>query len=80
VWTDGEPGFVENGWNDRVLAVSDETRLRVVTPVVRCVMTTLPQGDLPNDPGILRTVAKHNRVPVGALGRLPCVGVYADVL
>jgi len=22
-------------------------------------MTTLPQGDLPNDPGILRTAAQH---------------------
>jgi len=34
-------------------------------------MTTLAQGDLPKDSGILRTAAQHNRVNVG---------VYAAVL
>jgi len=34
-------------------------------------MTTLAQGDLPKDPGILRTAAEHNQVNVG---------VYASVL
>jgi uncharacterized protein len=29
------------------------------------VMTTLAQGDLPRDPGILRTAAQHNKVSVG---------------
>jgi len=33
-------------------------------------MTTLAQGDLPHDPGILRTAARHNKV---------IVGVYATV-
>jgi MOSC domain-containing protein YiiM len=28
-------------------------------------MTTLAQGDLASDPGILRTVAQHNQVNVG---------------
>jgi uncharacterized protein len=28
-------------------------------------MTTLAQGDLPADPGILRTAAQHNKVSVG---------------
>ena len=28
-------------------------------------MTTLAQGDLPQDPGILRTAAQHNHVNVG---------------
>ncbi len=31
-------------------------------------MTTLPQGDLPQDPGILRTAARHNQVHVGVYG------------
>ena len=34
-------------------------------------MTTLAQGDLPYDPGILRTAAQHNQVNVG---------VYASVM
>jgi MOSC domain-containing protein YiiM len=34
-------------------------------------MTTLAQGDLPKDPGILRTAAEHNQVSVG---------VYASVV
>jgi MOSC domain-containing protein YiiM len=29
------------------------------------VMTTLPQGDLPRDAGILRTAAQHNHANVG---------------
>jgi uncharacterized protein len=28
-------------------------------------MTTLAQGDLPRDPGILRAAAQHNHVNVG---------------
>jgi uncharacterized protein len=39
--------------------------LSVTGPCARCVMTTLPQGDLPRDPGILRTAARHNQVNVG---------------
>ncbi len=58
-------GFVENDWVDRTLAIGDEVRLRVTGPCPRCVMTTLPQGDLPKDPGILRTAAQHNAANVG---------------
>jgi MOSC domain-containing protein YiiM len=29
-------------------------------------MTTLAQADLPKDPGILKTAARHNEVKVGA--------------
>jgi MOSC domain-containing protein len=64
-------GFVENDWADRTIAIGDEVRLRITGPCPRCVMTTLPQGDLPKDPGILRTAAQHNHANVG---------VYADVI
>jgi uncharacterized protein YcbX len=64
-------GFVENDWIGRTIAIGDEVRLRINGPCPRCVMTTLPQGDLPRDPGILRTAARHNQANVG---------VYADVL
>ncbi len=61
----GEQDFVENAWIGRTLAIGDEVRLSVTSPCPRCVMTTLPQGDLPRDPGILRTAAQHNGVNVG---------------
>jgi len=63
--------FVEDSWIGRTLAVGDEVRLSVSGPCGRCVMTTLAQGDLPADSGILRTAVRHNRANVG---------VYATVL
>ena len=60
-----ETGFVENDWIGRTLTIGDEVRLNVTGPCPRCVMTTLPQGDLPKDSGILRTAAKYNEVNVG---------------
>jgi uncharacterized protein YcbX len=75
----GDAGFVENDWAERTLAIGDELRIRVTLPSPRCVMTTMAQGDLPKDHGILRA-ATHNLLEVGEYGRFPCVGVYADVL
>jgi uncharacterized protein YcbX len=63
--TSGEKDFVENAWVDHTVAIGQSVRLNVTGPCVRCVMTTLAQGDLPRDPGILRTVAQHNKVRVG---------------
>src|SRR2546421_579723 len=68
---DDANGFVENDWIGSTVRIGDEVRLSVTGPCPRCVMTTLPQGDLPSDPGILRTATKHNQVNVG---------VYASVL
>lgn len=70
---EGEAGFVENDWAGKTLAIGEEVRLRVMSTTIRCVMTTLPQGDpstgsgegLPHDPAILRTAAQSNRANVG---------------
>ncbi len=62
---EGERGFVEEGWLKRTLAIGDEVRIRVTLSALRCVMTTLAQGELPADPGILRTAAQHNQSNVG---------------
>ncbi len=67
----GVSGFVENEWVGREIAIGDSVRLRVSQTTGRCVMTTLPQYDLPKDSGILRTAAQHNNA---------AVGVYADVV
>jgi uncharacterized protein YcbX len=65
------PGFVEDAWIGRTVNVGDGVRLSISGPCPRCVMTTLPQADLPKDSGILRTAAQHNQVNVG---------VYASVV
>jgi uncharacterized protein YcbX len=57
--------FVENGWIGRTIAIGAAVHLNITGPCPRCVMTTLPQGDLPKDPGILRTAAQHNHANVG---------------
>jgi len=67
----GEKSFAENVWVGHTLAIGDQVRLNITGPCGRCVMTTLAQGDLPKDPGILRTAAQHNQVNVG---------VYASVV
>lgn len=69
--TEGTKGFAENAWIGQTLSIGDHVRLKVSGPCARCVMTTLSQGDLPKDPGILRTALKHNHGNVG---------VYASVI
>jgi uncharacterized protein len=61
----GVKDFVENAWIGGTLAIGDAVRLSLTGPCPRCVMTTLPQGDLGKDPGILRTAAQHNHANVG---------------
>jgi len=67
---DGQ-GLAENDWIGQTVAIGGTVRLAITGPCPRCVMITLPQGDLPKEPGILRTAAQHNAVSVG---------VYASVL
>ncbi len=75
---DGE-GFVEDAWVGTTLAVGDELRAGVSMLTMRCVMTTLPQRDLPADPDTLRTIARHHREEIPGLGTWACAGVYAGV-
>jgi uncharacterized protein len=66
-----DAGFVEDDWIGRTVLIGESVRLAISEPCPRCVMITLPQGDLPKDSGILRTAAQHNAVNVG---------VYASVI
>ena len=70
----GETGFAENAWVGRTLAIGADVRMNVTALCGRCVMTTLPQGDLPKDPGILRTAAEHNRANIGVYAAVMCGG------
>jgi len=69
--TGEQKGFVENDWIGKTLKIGKEVEIQVTGPCPRCVMTTLAQGDLPKDPGILRTAAQNNEVRVG---------IYASVV
>lgn len=73
-------GFVENDWVGRTLTLgADGAGVTVTLPTMRCVMTTLAQGDLPQDRSTLRTIAQHNRVEIAGFGTWACAGAYADV-
>jgi hypothetical protein len=72
---------VENAWVGKTLQIGEQLRLEITTPCPRCVMTTLPQGDLPKDPGIFNQGIVQNNVHVPFAGKaLPSVGVYARVV
>ncbi|HEX3624117.1 MAG TPA: MOSC domain-containing protein [Verrucomicrobiae bacterium] len=64
-------GFPENQWGEKILSIGGEVKIKITGPCGRCVMTTLAQGDLPKDTGILKAAAKSNQARVGA---------YASVL
>ncbi len=63
-------GFAENDWIGKTLSIGAEVRLQVTGGCQRCVMTTLPQADLPKDPGILRAAAQYNHVHVGVYAKV----------
>src|SRR6202046_5481395 len=54
-------GFLENDWVGHEIAIGEHVRLRVTMATGRCVMTTLPEGDLANDFGILRTAGHPHK-------------------
>ncbi len=63
-------GFIEHSWIGHTIAVGGEVRLAITDSCPRCVMTTLPQGQLPKDPGILKTVLQYNDGKVGVYARV----------
>jgi uncharacterized protein YcbX len=78
---DGVEDFVENDWVGRSILIGDDVRLHVSDPTPRCVVPTLPQAELPREPGILRAIATHNRPPIPTLSGVtwPSAGVYATI-
>lgn len=66
-----EKGFVEESWIGSTITIGNDVKLKIIKPTSRCVMTTLAQGDLPNDMNVLRTLAQKNK------GNF---GVYAEVI
>jgi len=69
-------GFVESGWSGRRLRIGGAT-VAVEMPTPRCVMTTLPQDDLPKDPGVLRTIVREAGQNVGMYASVASPGTVA---
>jgi hypothetical protein len=76
VESDAATGLLEPEWSGRTLAVG-AVRLKVEMPCVRCVMTTLPQGDLPKDPAVLRTIVRDAGQNLGAYATVATPGAVA---
>ncbi len=53
--------FPENFWPGQNMLIYPDITLKIVDPTPRCVVTTLPQGELSYDRQILRTIAKHSQ-------------------
>ena len=70
---DATDGFVENGWAGRRLRIGGAA-VGVEMPTPRCVMTTLPQGDLPKDPAVLRTIVRDAGQNIGMYAEVVSAG------
>jgi uncharacterized protein len=62
-------GFVEHSWIGKTVKIGD-TQISITDSCARCVITTLAQGDLPKDHGILRTAVQHNESHVGVYAKV----------
>jgi uncharacterized protein len=71
--------FSENDWSGAAMRFGDVLTASVLLPTMRCIMTTLGQGELPRDNEVLRTVTRNNRIDIPGLGTWSCVGAYAAV-
>lgn len=65
----GLTGFPEFDWIDHRLRIGS-VLCDVVMPVSRCVMVVLPQGDLPHERPILRSLAKNTSMNLGVYLRV----------
>ncbi|MGH6931219.1 MAG: MOSC domain-containing protein [Dongiaceae bacterium] len=69
--TGATEGFAEQGWIGQQFRIGDSLVIAITDHCKRCVMTTLPQGEVPFDPAILHTVTQQNGTQAG---------VYASVV
>jgi uncharacterized protein YcbX len=74
-----DPEASEASWIGHVLSLGAAIRMEVHIPAPRCVMVTRGQSGIAEDLGVLRALVQHNRMPVPALGMVPCCGTYATV-
>jgi len=77
---DAKAAYPENDWVGKTLRLGAEIIMEVTDPCPRCVMITLAQGDLPEEPQLIRTLGRENNLYVPILEQeQPSLGVYAAV-
>ncbi|MFN2594522.1 MAG: MOSC domain-containing protein, partial [Actinomycetota bacterium] len=64
-----EAAELEQGWVGAEIAIGDAV-VRIVKSCSRCVMTTHAQRDLPQDKGILKTLARRTGNAMGVLAEV----------
>ncbi|MET3793296.1 MOSC domain-containing protein [Aquamicrobium terrae] len=64
-----EGSFPETEWIGRKLSIGD-LELTIVEPCRRCGFTIISQEGIPDDPGILRTLVRHNAHNLGVYCRV----------
>jgi uncharacterized protein YcbX len=72
----GTTGLPEIDWAGKTL-VAGSARLRVEIPCVRCVMTTVAQGDLAKDPTVLRTIVRDAAQNLGVYATVTGAGTVS---
>jgi uncharacterized protein YcbX len=68
-------GFVESEWIGQTLAIGDRVRLSIIAPCPRCIMTSVSQGDLPKDAGVLRAAVEKNEGNFGVYAMVAADGI-----
>jgi uncharacterized protein YcbX len=76
---DDVDAFVENEWVE-LTARLGRAVVRFSATAARCVMTTLAQPGVPEDRGVLQTLARTNRRDFAGFGDFACFGAYAEVV
>ncbi len=77
---DGTADYPDNQWSESVLRIGGSLEVRGIMPTMRCVMVTLPQGELSRSREVLQTLNRMNRLEVPSMGSYPCIGVYARIV
>lgn len=63
----------EPSWKGKIIRIG-EVEFLVSVPTIRCVLTTMPQGNLPKDPRILRTIVQQHDHHVGVYATVQRAG------
>ena len=64
-----EAGFDEDDWVGRLVRIGS-AELRILRPMVRCVMVTMPQIGLPEERGLLARIGEVNETNLGLVAEV----------